>query len=86
MRELYEMGLNVKTASCCGCSWYVSQGHHCRRGPYSSYFSDKKFTVEQLLTDKGYDYDAIIEQASKQGMKVVILPKLLGNITKSFTN
>lgn len=32
-------------------------------------------TAEQLLADKGYDSDAIIEQAEKQGMRVVIPPK-----------
>lgn len=29
-------------------------------------------TAEQLLADKGYDSDAIVEQAEKQGMKAVI--------------
>ena len=33
------------------------------------------FTAEQLLADKGYDSDAIIEQAAKQGMQAVIPPK-----------
>ena len=33
------------------------------------------FTAENLLADKGYDTDAIIEQAQKQGMSPVIPPK-----------
>ena len=32
-------------------------------------------TAEQLLADKGYDSDAIVEQAKKQGMKAVIPPR-----------
>lgn len=32
-------------------------------------------TAENLLADKGYDSDAIIEQATEQGMKVQIPPK-----------
>jgi transposase len=32
-------------------------------------------TAEQLLADKGYDSDAIIEQAESQGMQVVIPPR-----------
>ena len=31
--------------------------------------------AEHLLADKGYDTDAIIEQATTQGMQVVIPPK-----------
>lgn len=33
------------------------------------------FTAEQLLADKGYDSNAIVEQAKQQGMGVVIPPK-----------
>ena len=33
------------------------------------------FTAEALLADKGYDTDAIIEQAVRQGMEAVIPPK-----------
>ena len=32
-------------------------------------------TAENLLADKGYDGDAIIEQATEQGMKAQIPPK-----------
>ena len=32
-------------------------------------------TAEQLLADKGYDCDAIVEQAESQGMQVVIPPR-----------
>ena len=32
-------------------------------------------TAEHLLADKGYDSDAIIDQARSQGMKPVIPPK-----------
>lgn len=32
-------------------------------------------TAENLLADKGYDSDAIIEQAAKQGIKAQIPPK-----------
>jgi transposase len=32
-------------------------------------------TAEALLADKGYDTDAIVEQAKHQGMEVVIPPK-----------
>ena len=31
--------------------------------------------VEQLLADRGYDSNTIVEQATQQGMKVVIPPK-----------
>ena len=33
------------------------------------------FTSEKLLADKGYDADAILEQAQRQGMSPVIPPK-----------
>jgi transposase len=32
-------------------------------------------TAEQLLADRGYDSDAIVNQATQQGMKVVIPPR-----------
>jgi len=32
-------------------------------------------TAEHFLADRGYDSDAIVEQAEKQGMQVVIPPK-----------
>ena len=32
-------------------------------------------TAEQLLADKGYDSDTIVEQAKSQGMEVVIPPR-----------
>ena len=32
-------------------------------------------TAEHLLADKGYDSDAIVEQAKKQGMNAVIPPR-----------
>lgn len=32
-------------------------------------------TAENLLADKGYDSDAIVEQAIKQGMKAQIPPR-----------
>ena len=32
-------------------------------------------SAEYLLADRGYDTDAIVEQAEKQGMKVVIPPR-----------
>ena len=32
-------------------------------------------TAENLLADKGYDSDAIVEQATEQGMKAQIPPK-----------
>ncbi|KIC71600.1 putative transposase for insertion sequence element IS6501 [Candidatus Protochlamydia amoebophila] len=32
-------------------------------------------TAERLLADKGYDSDAIVEQAISQGMQVVIPPR-----------
>ena len=32
-------------------------------------------TAEQLLADRGYDSDAIVNQANKQGMQVVNPPK-----------
>ena len=35
----------------------------------------KGLTAEQLLADKGYDSDAIVAQAKKQGMKAVIPPR-----------
>lgn len=33
------------------------------------------FTAEKLLADKGYDTDAILDQAESQGMTPVIPPK-----------
>ena len=33
------------------------------------------FTAENLLADKGYDTDTILEQAERQGMTPVIPPK-----------
>ena len=35
----------------------------------------KGFYAEHLLADRGYDINAIIEQAIKQGMKVTIPPR-----------
>lgn len=32
-------------------------------------------TAEHLLADRGYDSDAIVEQANKQGMQAVIPPR-----------
>ncbi len=32
-------------------------------------------SAEHLLADRGYDSDAIVEQATKQGMQVVIPPR-----------
>jgi transposase len=32
-------------------------------------------TAEQLLADRGYDSDAIVNQANQQGMQVVIPPR-----------
>jgi hypothetical protein len=32
-------------------------------------------TAEHLLADRGYDSDAIVEQAKKQGMQPVIPPR-----------
>ncbi|MBS4163519.1 hypothetical protein PRO82_000822 [Candidatus Protochlamydia amoebophila] len=32
-------------------------------------------TAEWLMTDKGYDSDAIVEQAISQGMRVVTPPR-----------
>jgi IS5 family transposase len=32
-------------------------------------------SAEHLLADKGYDSDAIVEQATSQGMRVVIPPR-----------
>jgi transposase len=32
-------------------------------------------TAEHLIADKGYDSDAIVEQAQRQGMQVQILPR-----------
>ena len=33
------------------------------------------FSAEYLLADRGYDSDAIVEQAKNQGMKAVIPPR-----------
>jgi transposase len=35
----------------------------------------ENISAEHLLADKGYDTDAIVEQAERQGMKAVIPPK-----------
>lgn len=41
-------------------------------------------TAEQLLADKGYDSDAIIEQAARQGMKAVIPPRSNRKTTREY--
>ena len=41
-------------------------------------------TAEALLADKGYDTDAIVEQAKNQGMKPVIPPKKNRKIQRQY--
>ena len=41
-------------------------------------------TAEYLLADKGYDSDAILEQAEKQGMEPVIPPKNNRNVRREY--
>jgi transposase len=41
-------------------------------------------TAELLLADKGYDTDAILEQARKQGMQPVIPPKRNRKIQREY--
>jgi transposase len=41
-------------------------------------------TAEALLADKGYDTDAILEQARKQGMQPVIPPKKNRKIQREY--
>lgn len=41
-------------------------------------------TAEALLADKGYDTDAIIEQAKNQGMKPIIPPKKNRKIQREY--
>jgi transposase len=40
--------------------------------------------AEHLLADRGYDSDAIVEQAEKQGMKAVIPPRKNRNILREY--
>ena len=42
------------------------------------------FTAENLLADKGYDTDTILEQAERQGMTPVIPPKKNRKEQRSF--
>ena len=41
-------------------------------------------TADQLLADKGYDSDRIIEQAARQGMKAVIPPRKNRKIPRGY--
>jgi transposase len=41
-------------------------------------------TAEQLLADRGYDTNAILEQAEKQGMEAVIPPKKNRKIQREY--
>ena len=41
-------------------------------------------TAEHLLADRGYDTDAILQQAAKQGMKPVIPPKKNRKIQREY--
>jgi len=41
-------------------------------------------TAEYLLADRGYDSDAIVEQAEKQGMKAVIPPRKNRTIQREY--
>lgn len=41
-------------------------------------------TAEALLADKGYDTDAIVEQAKNQGMKAIIPPKKNRKIQREY--
>lgn len=41
-------------------------------------------TAEHLLADRGYDTNAILEQAEKQGMKAVIPPKKNRNVQREY--
>jgi transposase len=41
-------------------------------------------TAEALLADKGYDTDAILEQAKNQGMKPIIPPKKNRKIQREY--
>jgi transposase len=40
--------------------------------------------AEHLLADRGYDSDAIVEQAEKQGMKAVIPPRKNRKILREY--
>lgn len=72
-----------KGGSTQNCIWpwmrrYAGQGYYYTR--YNSRLhSSKSFnegiTAEQLLADRGYDRDAIVNQANQQGMQVVIPPR-----------
>ena len=42
------------------------------------------FTAEKLLADKGYDTDAILDQAESQGMTPVIPPKRNRNEQRNY--
>jgi transposase len=41
-------------------------------------------TAEYLLADRGYDSDAIVERAEKQGLKVVIPPRKNRKIQREY--
>ena len=41
-------------------------------------------TAEHLLADKGYDSDAIVEQAKKQGMNAVIPPRQNRKVQRAY--
>ena len=41
-------------------------------------------TAEHLLADRGYDSNALIEQAEQQGMKAVIPPKKNRNVQREY--
>jgi transposase len=41
-------------------------------------------TAEHLLADRGYDSDAIVEQAERQGMKPVIPPRINRRVQRDY--
>ena len=78
-------GAQHKTSSGRGCAWYAGQGYYYTRYNGGLYAGSPAlidgFTAEKLLADKGYDTDAILDQAESQGMTPVI--PLKGTATSS---
>jgi transposase len=61
-----------------GCAWYAGQSTYYIRYPSGCTSAGRLIEgsrAEHLLADKGYDSDAIVEQARRQGMEVQIPPR-----------
>ena len=73
-----QKGAQHKDTSGRGWAWYAAQNYYYGRYQsrlHAGWSPDRRAWCWYLLADRGYDSNAIIEQARRQGIKAVIPPK-----------